>query len=109
MGLRCDMIPGMPFLKRYANALLSLVFIAATNGVMYLTNINIVLSRSILLFSLIPIMSVLGVFFAWKSKKCKEPSWASILMLIIGIVNLVIYLFVSLEVIAFYSCGYYSC
>lgn len=48
--------------------------------------------RSYFWFFAVPILNLLGIFFAAKGVKSKESSWASISLLIIGILTFVVVL-----------------
>jgi len=80
----------MSFLKRYTNILLSsvsYVLLAFTIGAIVSRNASP--SLQVLLVVLAPIMAILGIIFASKSKKLKESTWAGSSLKIIGILSLV--------------------
>jgi len=80
----------MTFIKKYKNTLLSLICIILTFLLIYLVIFGSpYFGNSWLVGTTGLILSILGVVFALKSKRLKEPLWASTLLLIIGILVLI--------------------
>ena len=81
----------MTFIKRYNNAILSLVLILFSFIWIYLVNLGVFDSFAppyfLIVAALTPIMDAFAVFFAMKSMKAKESSWAGTILGIIGLLT----------------------
>jgi hypothetical protein len=101
----------MRLIEHYANAILSFVFIVLTIILFYLASFgDHYFQTSTLVFVLIPLLGILGVAFAVRSKKQKESSYVGNTLLIIGIITLicVVYLYAVTFLLAT-GCGYGGC
>ncbi|MDO8590702.1 MAG: hypothetical protein Q7R65_01850 [bacterium] len=75
----------MSFIKRYKNAYLSLVFYIIAFIWAFIPVVNTPGISNKIGVGLLAVFIIIGIFFAFKSSKAKESTWASTLLMLIGI------------------------
>ena len=85
-------------MKKHKNALLSFVFVFLTFVLMYLFNSGYpILQTSYLALALIPILDVIGIFFAMRSIKLKESPRIGTYL---GIIGILLFIWIFLDFFA---------
>ena len=97
-------------IKKYKNTLLSIVFIVSALVLFYLQFTSGNYFQSLYIVYLIPILNVLGVFFAFLCMRLKQLLWINASIAVIGTLTLIAILFLDFwTLIAVNLCGRGPC